>query len=631
MILQIVIALILFSIDFSVVMADVNYIYKGNNFNLVGGNYTTSLKITGSITLPMPLPPNQTYSGIKLPVFSFSDGINKLNDKNTSRYNYHLETDSKGNIKNWSIHFDRYEPNPPKVFGVVKGISTLKVDNSQSLYSRDSGYIGICLETMDDYCSSAYWGNYNYGFRDNNAGTWKITNDTGSPSRKTGLNISKSIELVRYASDLAISRLPTYYYIAQYLTATCPVFVLSCAELAAEIAGVALVEGFQVGKIIKDPPDQLYSEIFQPRQYQAFTLDSSSGFSQELIDAANAAFRDRAELASLLEAWRVTLERYSAAQAANDQSNMLRQAAALDDYIIQTSRLATLVQQSFGEFLDQLEIETGSVLISPDQMQDEMNNLAVNGFSQSVLDRLSSFGLGAAEIEELRSTLLQAPPLSGTVDFYSSMRSTEGSYGDLSALTRYVAENNQLPAAQCHDVTVSANGSCQANANIDNGSHDPDDDPITLTQTPAGPYGLGSTGVTLTATDSNGASASCSATVTVVDTTPPTITSVTANPNTLWPPNHKMVPVTVSATTSDNCTAAPVCKITSVASSEPVNGTGDGDTAPDWQITGNLTVNLRAERAGNGSGRVYTIAVQCADASNNNSSQTVTVTVPHNQ
>ncbi len=92
-----------------------------------------------------------------------------------------------------------------------------------------------------------------------------------------------------------------------------------------------------------------------------------------------------------------------------------------------------------------------------------------------------------------------------------------------------------------------------------------------------------------------------------------------------------MVPVTVAVSASDVCSPAPVCKITSVSSNEPVNGTGDGDTAPDWQITGNLTVNLRAERAGNGSGRVYTLMVGCTDASGNSSTKTTAVTVPHDQ
>ena len=184
--------------------------------------------------------------------------------------------------------------------------------------------------------------------------------------------------------------------------------------------------------------------------------------------------------------------------------------------------------------------------------------------------------------------------------------------------------------ALCRDVTVSADAACKANASVNAGSFDPNKNPITLIMTPSGPYGLGATVVMLSVQNSLGAQSTCSGTVTVEDKKPPTIQSVTASPNVLWPPNHKMIPVRIGVSVSDNCDAKPKCKITSVASNEPVNGLGDGDTAPDWLITGNLTVNLRSERSGKGSGRIYTITTTCTDASNNSSTKTASVRVPHN-
>lgn len=48
-------------------------------------------------------------------------------------------------------------------------------------------------------------------------------------------------------------------------------------------------------------------------------------------------------------------------------------------------------------------------------------------------------------------------------------------------------DSNPPPVAQCKDVTVSANdATCKAPASIDNGSSDPDGDPISFMQTPAG-------------------------------------------------------------------------------------------------------------------------------------------------
>jgi pimeloyl-ACP methyl ester carboxylesterase len=113
--------------------------------------------------------------------------------------------------------------------------------------------------------------------------------------------------------------------------------------------------------------------------------------------------------------------------------------------------------------------------------------------------------------------------------------------------------------------------------------------------------------------------------------TPPTIRSVVATPEVLWPVNHQLIPVSVAADVSDDLDPAPVCHIVSVAGGEPGNAPGDGNTGSDWNITGPLTLELRAERSGRGAGRTYTITVECADASGNRSEAPVTVRVPHDQ
>ena len=51
-----------------------------------------------------------------------------------------------------------------------------------------------------------------------------------------------------------------------------------------------------------------------------------------------------------------------------------------------------------------------------------------------------------------------------------------------------------------------------------------------------------------------------------------------------------MVPVTVTVDATDLCDPNFSCEIISVTSNEPVNGVGDGDTSPDWIITGPLDV-----------------------------------------
>jgi putative cofactor-binding repeat protein/predicted outer membrane repeat protein len=130
----------------------------------------------------------------------------------------------------------------------------------------------------------------------------------------------------------------------------------------------------------------------------------------------------------------------------------------------------------------------------------------------------------------------------------------------------------------------------------------------------------GTTNITVSVTDGGAAPVTQSTSVTVGDTTPPTISSVSASPNVLSPPNHKMVAVSVSVSTTDICDPNPTSKIISVASNEPEPN--------EFQITGDLTLNLQAERNGGGNGRMYEIIVQSTDASGNSSTRTVTVAVP---
>jgi Subtilase family/HYR domain len=140
-------------------------------------------------------------------------------------------------------------------------------------------------------------------------------------------------------------------------------------------------------------------------------------------------------------------------------------------------------------------------------------------------------------------------------------------------------------------------------------------------------FPVGTSSVSCTSTTG----ASCSFNVTVNDTEPPKITGASVDQPVLWPPNHKLVNVSVNYEVTDNCPLPPNSCTLSVTSNEPLNGTGDGNTSPDWIILDAHHVQLRAERAGNGNGRIYTITITCIDSSGNSSSQSVEVNVPHDQ
>lgn len=107
--------------------------------------------------------------------------------------------------------------------------------------------------------------------------------------------------------------------------------------------------------------------------------------------------------------------------------------------------------------------------------------------------------------------------------------------------------------------------------------------------------------------------------------------SFTLSPNSLWPPNHTMR--TISVTAND----VPACftwTLASVSSNEPDNGDDDGNTINDIQDvdagTADASFKVRAERSGIGTGRVYTATFLLTDASGGTCTYTATVDVPLN-
>jgi len=171
------------------------------------------------------------------------------------------------------------------------------------------------------------------------------------------------------------------------------------------------------------------------------------------------------------------------------------------------------------------------------------------------------------------------------------------------------AATNHPPNALCHDVTVNADGTCHASASIDNGSNDPDaSDVISLSQVPAGPYGLGNTLVTLTVTDNGGLFATCQATVHVLDKTKPTLVC----PGNIFKVNDVGLcgaTVNYTVTATDACDAAPIIVVT------PPSGT--------FLLVGVTNVTATAtDASGNADTCHFTVTV--------NDTQKPTITCPGN-
>ena len=86
--------------------------------------------------------------------------------------------------------------------------------------------------------------------------------------------------------------------------------------------------------------------------------------------------------------------------------------------------------------------------------------------------------------------------------------------------------------------------------------------------------------------------------------------------------------VTAAVTALDNFDPNPYVRLVSITSNEPDNGLGDGHTPDDIVIIDDFTFDLRAERSGIGSGRIYTITYEVTDACGNTTMQSATVIVP---
>ncbi len=233
-----------------------------------------------------------------------------------------------------------------------------------------------------------------------------------------------------------------------------------------------------------------------------------------------------------------------------------------------------------------------------------------------------------------------------STDFEGDTRVLDGN-GDGSAIVDIGADEyrNLPPTADAgDDQTVEQTSPAGAMVTLDgSGSSDPEGAPLTYAWTwdggsatginPTVMLPQGTTTVTLVAHDGMADSAPDTVDITVQDTTAPEI-SVSVTPRVPWSPNHKMVAITARVTVTDICDPGVDVVLTSITSNEPDDAVdnGDGNTVDDIQGASfgaeDYGFLLRAERAGAGTGRVYTIIYTATDASGNSANGVATVAVP---
>jgi hypothetical protein len=145
---------------------------------------------------------------------------------------------------------------------------------------------------------------------------------------------------------------------------------------------------------------------------------------------------------------------------------------------------------------------------------------------------------------------------------------------------------------------------------------------------------LGSHAVTLKVTDGTGRTATDTVQITVSDTQPPVMT-VAMLPDTLWPPNHRMVAITAQVAAIDACGGPVTVTLEGVSSSEPDDAPGTADGANPGDITGvdagtdDTAFSLRAERSSLGPGRTYTAVYLASDQYGHEATVEAQIAVPH--
>lgn len=110
---------------------------------------------------------------------------------------------------------------------------------------------------------------------------------------------------------------------------------------------------------------------------------------------------------------------------------------------------------------------------------------------------------------------------------------------------------------------------------------------------------------------------------------PPDCAGASAARPELWPPNHELQPVSVTGVADPDGDPISIT-VDQVTQDEPLDGLGDGDTAPDAVLQGAAQpVLIRSERSGLGNGRVYRIRFTATDQKGGNCSGTAALCVPH--
>jgi FG-GAP-like repeat len=115
----------------------------------------------------------------------------------------------------------------------------------------------------------------------------------------------------------------------------------------------------------------------------------------------------------------------------------------------------------------------------------------------------------------------------------------------------------------------------------------------------------------------------------IIDTTPPVIT-ISTTPKLLWPPNGRIVPVTISGTITDTGSGVNVNSVAYAVRDEYAEVQPHGAMTLGPRGAYSFTIFLQASRRGSDlDGRRYAVTVRAKDNAGNAASKMSVITVPH--
>ncbi len=301
-----------------------------------------------------------------------------------------------------------------------------------------------------------------------------------------------------------------------------------------------------------------------------------------------------------------------------------------------------------------------SPIATPDVAATDDNTLIIVGVLSNDVDPdgdpvfLLSVGLcqQGTLTANLDGTVTYAPKAGFDGTDVCTYTATDGQNGVASGqLTVSVTEVNAPPSLDNPGDQQTAEGTPVSLQLI---AGDPDGDPLTFTATGLPPgLLLDATGL-ISGAPAAGSAGSHQVSVTVNDgqggtktvnfvwvvtppadlNQPPVCSAAQPSLSTIWPLDHRLVPIQILGVTDPNG-GQPTVVITRILQDEPTNTFADGTTWIDGFGVGTSTAQIRAERTGNprvpGDGRVYEIFFTATDAQGATCSGSVLVSVPRDQ